>query len=221
MRLPDIFKQLFNEKYRSINCKKEFFTLSEEYITDFIGIKNIGHVYGLAVYNDQLHLHIPVNELCNLGLLILALLFSENSREVCINLSHKESEIKKLKIRFDKQKSYFDDLHLLMKIDKYRYKMIEYEKHPFDYNEFTYDLPGFFLTNDKEQIRSKEDIKSRDVLVITGSYVALILLADFLINVSHPKHFKNRDEYVFENEPGYVSTCPGSAELCLWIHNKE
>ncbi len=221
MKMNDMFTQHFNNDYNIIKFNETSFEPKMKYFSEKIIIKKGSHSYGDIAY-DKLFVYMTENSLRNLGLLILALLFSNEMSEICIIIDNKHSEISKIKLRFDHNKPYFDDINFCMQPDFYSFNVHEYEKHPFEELNDHYNNPGFYLTNDTEIVKCASEMKSRDVLVISGTIKALILLSDLFLNASHPDNLQNRDEYVFEAGYGYnKGICPGSIELSLLIRNRD
>jgi len=71
------------------------------------------------------------------------------------------------------------------------------------------------LTNKEECLVTEEEWENRDTLIITGSDLGMILLAELLLNISNPKQENN--EFDLECENGFRGIGPGSVEVKFWL----
>lgn len=183
--------------------------------TNRLVIKKTEHHYG-SYRTDLLLLYAHKKPYRHLGLLILSVVFHSQLAKVEIELTHPESQVKKLIIEYD-----FEPLEELpggyhTQPYGFVYYPEEIGKHPWKHlNCNPYSLPGFSLTNAEDCLVTEEDWKNRNTLKGCGSDIGSVRFAELLLNASRPEETGN--EYALEGEVGYRGVAPGSSEVTLYL----
>ncbi|MFY9222376.1 MAG: hypothetical protein WAQ98_06900 [Blastocatellia bacterium] len=229
MNLEEHFKELVEQLPTSTQSEKPyifseltFSNLPRDFYTNSLCLKKGEHHYG-SYRNDQIYFHAYKNTYRCLGLLILAVIFSENIDKVHLELTHPCSDIKHLIINYehipiDKLK---DGYHT--RPHAFVYFPEKEEKHPWLYrllfNLSVYDLPCINLTNREDTLITKTDWDNRDTLIGFGNDKGQVLFAELLLNVGCPDNVV--EEYELEGEQGFRGVSPRSAEITLILpgHN--
>lgn len=156
-----------------------------------------------------------------LGLLILSAIFHPQPSEVFVKLSHPESDISNLIVKYN-----HSELGRLCggyhkKPFAFKYYPALTWKHPFDKCIEPRNLPRFALTNLDDFVISEDDWKNRDTVRILGTDKGIgndegmVLFAELLLNVALPQN--EQDEYALEGENGFRGVGISSAEATLLL----
>lgn len=224
--LKDVFGSL-GEHLPFVADGNESFTFTAETLpvspsqieTPNLYIKKSEHIYHPSFRIDSIGFNACKETYRYLGLVILSAIFHPQSSEILIKLSHPESDISNLIIRY-----YRSELGRLS--DGYHKKPFAFEyypkltwKHPFDKCIDPRNLPHFVLTNMEDFVDSEDDWKNRDTVRISGSEKGIssdegmVLFAELLLNAALPQN--EQDEYELEGEYGFRGVGIGSAEARL------
>lgn len=214
-RFKDSFPEVFCED--SITFKSDNLTTqSYDFMLNSLALMKEYHYYDNYYRTVQLNWFSRKEDFKYFGLLILSVVFNNDTQEAVIKITNPKSTIKKLIIRFSYNHnfSYIFDYKTIP--FSYEYWPTEIERIPWTNRKLNHDdYPCFFLTNEKEMIVDEEDWAGRDTVVITGTDVSLILLAELFLNISN-KHNKI-PEISLEGEMGFRGVGPGSAEVKIWL----
>ncbi len=153
----------------------------------------------------------------NLGLAVLKVVFSNAVSEMIINLLHVNNDICKIIIRHNGK-----DEDQFLRGYKSRPLCYKFEENPnivtYYYSKDYYprnQLPVVHLTNSKGYIESEEDWFDRDIAIVEGSAKSMIVLADFLLNISQDT--TAHKEFYLDSDENLGGVGPTSTELCFII----
>lgn len=187
--------------------------------SDRLYIQKCTHGYGDSHRVDSLNFFAHKETYQHLGLLIMAVVFHPQPREVIIELTHPASEIKNLVVEYEHR-----DLEDLpggyhTRPDGFVYFPSETSKHPFDREIAPRDLPCFGLTKLTGFMYTEEDWRNRDTVKSFGNDAGSMLFAELLLNVGQAGN--TVDEYELEGEAGFRGVGVCSAEVRLYLPGNE
>lgn len=188
---------------------------NEHMETDQLVVKKVDRSYGSSFRVDAVVFISDKKGYRNLGLLILASVFSD-VKEVTLEIRHPASDIKKLVINTPGV-----DLERLTpgfheKPYAFSYWVNDVDKHPWIHSEIPrFDLPLFSLTNDEDFVNTAEDWFNRDVIHGFGGNRASVLLAELLLNFG--RNDVQMESVVLESDAGFRGVAPASAEASFFL----
>ncbi len=153
----------------------------------------------------------------NMGLFILYFLLRKDQSEITIKIKNKQSDLKK--IIFTKPDKCFTYNYLISSLveksfHSYKFKRRPIHRKAWDSNISIEDTPSFILKDNAKLASTEKDIKN--VLYITGSENALILLADTFLNASLAANIKYNFHHEFYLEPFHA--WQGAGRFSCSIH---
>jgi len=178
------------------------------------------HEYGSSYRIDQLWFFAHKQTYRELGLLILACVFSKDVDKVELILTHQQSDIKKIIV--ESEKLHVDMLPLgyqgyFAKPFAFVYwPEAQSSLHPLhSLQVFDQDLPQLLLTNEEDFCATEEDWKKRSVVLGFGTPLGAAHFAQLLLNIGFSE--TESQEFYLESYSGNKSVAPGSAEARLWL----
>jgi hypothetical protein len=189
MRLPQTPCRCRVEK-----VKEEHYTFSSEnlpevpplLVTGDLVMKKTEHRYGSNFRIDTVHFYASGQTHRELGVLILAALFSGKAQRVALDLEHEASAIKRLEIDcngFDQSTCH----GYTRKAAQFNYHPEIPDRVPWSWHLDEKDLPMFDLDfSEGSRHHPVNDLEKRDRVVIGGGDDAMVLLADLLLNIGLP-----------------------------------
>ncbi len=218
--LPDIFSKVFNSDYNNITCLENFFKPAKVYKTDKIIVTKDYHNYDSLVFVERLNMYAAKDELRNLGLLILSMLFSR-TKEIQIHLTNEKTELEIFKINPEIDFYSSDLMNCSIVPLNYKYSHTEYSEYPFydmqqkaKYREP--NLPRFYIYNFYERFGLEH--AEQTFFSVEGGIHSLVLFSHFILNICYAQ--KNDKTYAFESNVGKGSVGSGSSELTVSIIEK-
>lgn len=183
--------------------------------TDSLYILKGNHIYNDWFKVDGLDFFARKETYRQLGLLLLSVVFQNQTSEVIVTLSHAHSEVKSLVMEYVPR-----NMNKLAAGYHTRPFAFEYypqlpDKHPFDRCVLPKDLPCFALAHAKGLNFTENDWRERDTVKIFGSDVGIVSFAELLLNLSLPHN--EQDEFELEGESGFRGVGIGSAEVRLFL----
>lgn len=222
----DELSEFFDEMASSLPMNGDSFVIMENSLpcphnpifTKQLVINKGEHDYGSSFRIDQLWFFAHQQTYRQLGLLILACVFSKDVDRVELLLTHEQSDIKTIIIESEKLKAeqlitsgYYAKPFAFV----YEAKAIQ-ELHPlYGLQVNDYDLPQILLTNQEDLCLTEEDWKTRSIVRGFGTPLGATHLAQLLLNISSPE--TDKTEFYLESYSGYKSVAPWSAEARLWL----
>lgn len=180
-------------------------------------VKKGVHQYGSSYQIDQLLFFAHKQTYRQLGLLILACVFSQNVGEVELLLTHKQSDIKKIIV--ESQNLDIDKLTGGFYAKPFAFKYwpeIQCRLHPlYNLQIPDWDLPQLLLTDEEDCCITEEDWKNRFVIRGFGTPVGATHFAELLLNIGLSE--TESQEFYLESYAGNKSVAPTSSEVRLWL----
>jgi len=153
------------------------------------------------------------------GLLIFSALFSDTP-EIEIALTHHKSDIKKIKLKFEKPSLESISPGFHTKPFAFSYWPDSLKRHPWYNSGYHHtELPYMLLTNDENFVLTDEDRASRDVVEGFGNNFGCSLLAELFLNIGRPQETLDRID--LECDAGYTGVSPASTEAWIWISEND
>jgi hypothetical protein len=183
--------------------------------TDRLVIDRGYHYYDSIWRADLLALYAEKDTYAHLALLTASVLLNPTVRQVEVALVHPESRIRRLRIRSESADRE-DSPGLRVQPTSLLYSPSKVEKHPWPLPAGgPRELPGFFLTNSDEMIRSDEGWETRDTVVGFGTERGTANFIELLLDASRTSSSVN--EFELESEAGFRGVAPRSCEARLWL----
>lgn len=221
--LEDLFRGVAEDVPSSIDLGEEFiFSASTLPVpptrlrTGALVVHRGKHQYGDYYLTDVLHFQAEKCTYECLGLLILAVLFHPDPKQVTVELAHPSSEIRRLIVEYEHPTP--DPAHGGYSTLPYAlaYSPQETERHPYsNQNLDPWDLPCLYLVEAEPHSPARTETDIRDTARGFGTDSGSVLLATLLLDASRPDNVV--DEYELEGELGFRGVGPGSVELRLWL----
>jgi len=142
----------------------------------------------------------------SLGLVTLACVFQGKS--VQLNLTHTETQVKKLIIESNFEFRLPEISDALINLQKFEYWPQQAFRERFDEFDNKYSYPQFLLSNENDLCVSPEQWETRDIVRGFGSLEGLVYMAQFFLDASRPS--SKHGEYVFETEGLFRRVAPMS-----------
>ncbi len=213
----NVFEEEFKSEYYNLEFEPDILTPEtemEDYLIRTVSDCNVGEASSMRGY---IKFELSAENARNLGLAILAVVFSDSVNEMTINLHNENNDIHKIIIRYNGK-----DEDELLKGYKSRPLYYKFEENPnivnYYYSKDFYprnQLPVIHLTNSKGYIDTEEDWFDRDIAKIEGSAKSMIALADFLLNISQDN--VQHKEFYLDSDENLGGVGPDSTELCFII----
>jgi len=151
---------------------------------------------------DHIQLELSNNASTILGLWILGCHYQKKYTHYTLDLTHKNSDVKKIKIKIKKEPI----LNTTLDSFKWFPERIDAFEQPL----YTNKKPHMKLTSDTEELYNNENYQQRDVLEGFGNLNAACALAEFFLNFGHNLSQNTNYEYlkeIFSNDFLNTSSC--------------
>jgi hypothetical protein len=176
------------------------------------------HRYGNSVVIDVVNFYATGRTYRHFAVMMLAALFSEGCERAVLELSNRQSQIRRVEVRTDALRNKFP-WGYSVRPQSYTYHPQIPERWPRNWKLDELDLPVFDLDFGEGQ-HPMNDHDKRNRLEIAGQDVGLMALAELLLNIGLPScSQKATDEaispdmtYVLESFPGHRRVSAWSAE---------
>ena len=204
----DEFETLFNVS--------SFPKLDDEYVVDNLVLRKFGLTSG-TFRIDGIDWIGKKQVFQSLGLITLASIF--HGKSVKLNLTHSETEVKKLIIELDFEFRLPEISGAFISLQKFEYWPHQAFRERFDEFDNKYSYPQFLLSNENNLCVSPEHWESRDLVRGFGSLEGLVYMAQFFLDASRPS--SKYGEYVFETEGLFRRVAPMSHMSRFFIEGCE
>ncbi len=186
-------------------------------ISDTLAIRKGAHVYNASVRLEIAHFYAPKHTYRQLGMLIMANLFSSSGKDITITLEHPSTQLKWLVIAGGSPTVAFEGPGYLSQPFAFSYyPEVPLTRHPLHESSLhPWDCPGVVISNEADICETDSDYASRDTLYGFGTPKGASRFAELLLNIGLPD--TTRDEFHLEAYPGFRSVNPLSAEISLWL----
>ncbi len=180
-------------------------------------VKKGVHQYLSSYQIDQLWFFAHKQTYRELGLLILACVFSKNVCDVELLLTNEHSDIKKIIVESENLDIDTFIGRFCAKPFAFKYwPEIQDRLHPLhDLQVPDSDLPQLLLTNEEDFCVTEEDWKTRSVIRGFGTPLGATHFAELLLNIGLSE--TESQEFYLESYGGYKSVAPMSVEARLWL----
>ena len=212
-----IFDEFFKSEYYYIEFERNIFNVESEMNDRRIRTMSDCSEGETSSMRGFIKFELSPESSRNLGIAVLAVVFSDLVNELIINLCNSDNDIKKIIIRHCGEDK--DEL-----INGYVSQPLYYkfEEKP-NITEYYYtkdyyprnQLPVIHLVNSKGYIETEEDWYERDIAIIEGNAKSMTALADFLLNISQ-ENIKHKEFYL-DSDENLGGVGPDSTELCFIV----
>lgn len=221
-KLKSVFKR-FNESFpekfheHSVIFDSDNLAIqSYEFMLNSLCIMKSHHYYDDHFRADKLVWFSQKEYFKYFGLLILSVVFNNDAEEARIKITNPNSLVKNIIIRFGFEHNFSKVFDYKTIPYNYEYWPTEITRMPWIHRNIPHsDYPCFFLTNEDEMIADEADWVNRDTVIISGTDVSLVLLAELLMNISNKNN--KITEIDLEGEMGFRGVGPGSAEVKILL----
>jgi hypothetical protein len=176
------------------------------------------HIYSDSVRLEVVHFFAPKETYRQLGMLIMAGVFSSRFPELSVELEHERSELTRLLFGWDKTCSGSIGPGYASRPFSFKYyPEVPTGRHPLhDERLYLRDLPSVAITNEEEMCATRdEEYAKRRVVSGFGGPEGASRFAELLLNIGLPE--TKQDEFHLEGYPGFYSVSVFSAEIALWL----
>ena len=181
--------------------------------TDSIVVQRTTHDYNSWYRADALWIYLGRRKARELGVFLLACMFSVHEEDTLLLLDHPQSHIRRIVVPPRRSRESHVGLDLMP--TSFRYFPQEMAKHPWAGETNLADLPLLALTNIDDCSVTDEDWRERDTLRQESSDIGTARLAELLLNAGCS--WNSRSEYDLEGDAGFRGVAPLSAEIRLFL----
>ncbi len=187
--------------------------------SDDIVASRTEHRYGNSVVIDVVNFYATGRTYRHFAVMMLAALFSKGCERAVLELSNRQSQIRRVEVRTDALRHKFP-WGYAVRPESYTYHPQIPERWPRNWKLDETDLPMFDLDFGEGQ-HAVKDHDSRNRLEIAGQDMGLMALAELLLNIGIPSCSQKATDsaippdmtYVLESFPGHHRVSAYSAEV--------
>lgn len=212
-----------DERSRIVFSASSFCGCLERVETDRLVVTKSTHEYGSGYRTDLVEFRAQKEAFQELGLMILAVVFSPGGCRVHVALNHPQSVIKNLVVTYSGLTSRSSGHKTIP--SQFVFSPSRIERHPWGCGAQQwepYSLPTLTLTNMKEFVVTDADWSGRDTVMGFGNDDASIRLAEMLLNIG----YSNETKFALEGEGGGIrgvgiNSAEATFEVCENIQSLE